>query len=198
MYWIIALLGSLIFVIIMILTFIGADGAEDLGDIDSDLDADTGIGFQFITFKNLVGFFTIFGWIGIASINSGFSKPITVVLSFICGLIMMLIMAAMFFSMRKLSDSGTLDYRNAINAIGEVYLPIGANRSKMGKVQIRVQSSLRELEALSDSLTDLTSGTIIKVIDVTHNDILIVDRTQKPIEPIKTNTYELPSDTSDI
>lgn len=198
MYWIIAILGSFIFIINMILTFIGADGADDLGDIDSDFDADTGIGFQFITFKNLVGFFTIFGWIGIACINSGLSKPLTVVLSFACGLFMMLIMAAMFFFMKKLTDSGTLDYKNAIDAIGEVYIPIGANRSTIGKVQVRVQNTLRELEALSDSLTDLKSGTIIKVTSVTTNGILIVDRTQKPIEPIKPDTHELPSNTSDI
>ncbi len=105
---------------------------------------------------------------------------------------MMTIMAAMFYYMKKLTDSGTLNYENAINAIGEVYLTIGANRSKMGKVSVSVQGTLRELDAISDSLTELKSGALIKVIDVTSNGILIVDETVKPIEPIKTETYELP------
>jgi len=194
-YWIIALIGSLIFIFIMISTFLGVDGADD---IDTEIDADTGMEFQFITFKNLIGFFTIFGWSGIACIDAGLSNALTILISIICGLAMMTIMAAMFHYMRKLNDSGTLDYNNAIDAIGEVYLTIGANRSKMGKVHIRVQGALRELEALSDSFQELKSGTIIKVEDVTSNGILIVNQTQKPIEPIKTESYELPTNTRDL
>ncbi|WP_367179763.1 hypothetical protein [uncultured Psychroserpens sp.] len=197
-FWIVALIGSLVFVFVIITTFAGIDGGDDIGDLDSDIDADTGIGFQFITFKNLVGFFTIFGWTGIACLNAGMSKPISVIVAFGAGLLMMAIMAAMFFSMRKLADSGTLNYKNAIGAIGEIYLTVGANRSKMGKVSVRVQGTLRELEALSDSLIELKSGTLIKVVDVTSNGILIVEQTKKPIEPIKTETYELPSDTTKL
>ena len=187
-FWIIAGIGSLVFTFIIITTFTGVDGGDDFDDIE---DLDSGIEFQFITFKNLVGFFTIFGWIGIAGINAGFSRPVTVITAFGCGLLMMAVMAAMFYAMRKLTDSGTLDYKNAINTIGEVYLTIGANRTRMGKVSVRVQGTLRELEALSDSFTDLKSGTIIKVVDVTENGILIVDQTKKAIEPLKQHTYEI-------
>ena len=194
-YWIISLIGSLIFVFIIIATFIGIDGADDFDDIDTNIDADAGIGFQFITFKNLIGFFTIFGWSGIACIDAGLSNSITIIISSFSGLVMMSIMAAMFYFMKKLNNSGTLNYKNAIGAIGEVYLTIGANRTRMGKVHIRVQGALRELEALSDSLTEVKSGTIIKVVDVTNNGILIVNQTKKSIEPIKTENYELPTNT---
>lgn len=189
-YWLIAIIGSLVFTIVIILAFTGGD-ADEFEDLDSEIDADTGIGFQFITFKNLVGFFTIFGWSGIACLEAGLSKPLTIIISLFSGLVMMTIMAAMFYFMRKLTNSGTLNYKNAIDAIGEVYLTIGANRSKMGKVSVRVQGSLRELDALTDSFTALQSGTIIKVVDVTNNGILIVDQTRKPIEPIKQHTYEI-------
>ncbi|MFT5215136.1 MAG: hypothetical protein ACI83H_000243 [Glaciecola sp.] len=191
-FWIIALIGSLLFVFVIITTFLSVDGGDDFDDVDA------GIEFQFITFKNLVGFFTIFGWIGIASINAGFSIPVTVITALISGLIMMSIMAGMFYGMQKLADSGTLDYKNAINATGEVYLTIGANRSRMGKVSIRVQGTLRELDALTDSLFELKSGTIIQVKDVTNNGILIVEQTKKPIEPIKSETYELPPNTTNL
>jgi len=189
-YWLIAILGSIIFTIVMIMAFVGGD-ADDLEDIDSEIDADTGIGFQFLTFKNLVGFFTIFGWSGIACIDAELPMALTIVISIVSGLVMMTIMASLFYFMMKLSDSGTLKYKNAIGAIGEVYLTIGANRTKMGKVSVRVQGAVRELEALSDSLTELKSGTIIKVIDVTENGILIVDQTKKAIEPLKQHTYEI-------
>ena len=189
-YWLIAIVGSFIFIIVMIMTLVGGD-ADDIEDIDSEIDADAGIGFQFITFKNLVGFFTIFGWSGIACIDAGLPMSITIIISIISGLVMMTIMAALFYFMMKLSDSGTLKYKNAIGAIGEVYLTIGADRTKMGKVSVRVQGAVRELEALTDSFTELKSGTIIKVVDVTENGILIVNQTKKAIEPLKQHTYEI-------
>lgn len=189
-YWSIALVGSLIFIGVMLMAFIVGD-VDDVGDIDADLDADVGAGFQFISFKNLVGFFTIFGWSGIACIDAGLSTPITVILSVTCGLLMMLIMATLFYFITKLSDSGTLDYKNAIDATGEVYLPIGADRSSMGKVTVKVQGAIRELDALTDALSDLKSGTIIKVVDVTANGILIVDHTRKPIEALHIDEKKL-------
>lgn len=177
-YWVIALLASLMFILIMVTTFIGGETDTDI-DTDLEIESDTGIGFQFITFKNLIGFFTIFGWSGIACIDSDLSKPLTVVISFISGLIMMTIMATMFYYMKKLNDSGTLNIKNALGAVGEVYLTIGAKRSKIGKAHVRIQGALRELEALTDSETDLKSGSVIKVKDVTDNGILIVEQLNK-------------------
>ncbi|TXD82171.1 hypothetical protein ESY86_15150 [Subsaximicrobium wynnwilliamsii] len=191
-FWIIALVGSVVFFFIIISTVMGMDSSEDFDSLDAEIDADVGIGFQFISFKNLIGFFTIFGWTGIGFYNAGLSKPLSVIAAFGCGLLMMAIMAGMFYAMGKLTNSGTLNYRNAINTIGEVYLTVGPNRTKMGKVTVNVQGSFRELEALSDSLMELKSGSIIKVVDVTNNGILIVEQTKKPIEPIKPETYELP------
>ncbi|EPR71297.1 hypothetical protein ADIWIN_3207 [Winogradskyella psychrotolerans RS-3] len=184
LYWLVAIIGSIIFSVVMVMAFAGGEA----DDIDGDIEA----GFQFISFKNLVGFFTIFGWSGIACIDAGLSTALTIFISVICGLLMMVIMAALYFFISKLSDSGTLNYKNALDAIGEVYLPIGSDRSKMGKVNVSVQGTMRELDALTDSLTPLKTGTIIKVVDVTSNGILIVDQTRKPIEPSHTNTEELP------
>ncbi|MTE26200.1 hypothetical protein [Winogradskyella ouciana] len=192
LYWSIALVGSLIFIVVMIMAFVGGD-ADDIGDADADIDSDAGAGFQFITFKNLVGFFTIFGWSGIACIDAGLSTPLTIIISVICGLLMMVIMASLFYFISKLTDSGTLNYDNALDAVGEVYLTIGGDRSSMGKVSVNVQGTVRELDALTDSLTDLKSGTIIKVVDVTSNGILIVDRTRKPIEASSPKRDELQS-----
>ena len=174
-FWMIAIIASFIFIITIVMSFAGGD-TDDFGDVDADIDGDTGIGFQFITFKNLVGFFTIFGWSGIACIDAGLSQTITIIIAIGCGMVMMAIMAAMFYSMRKLSDSGTLDYNNALNQIGEVYLTVGANRSKIGKAHVRIQGALRELEALTDNPTDLKTGTVIKVKEVTSNGILIIEK----------------------
>lgn len=172
-YWFITVISTLMFLFVLVTTFMGVNG-DDIGDVDAEVDADTGVGFQFFTFKNMVAFFTIFGWSGIASLDAENTKTITIIISIFSGFLMMTIMAAMFYYISKLSDSGTLKMKNALNAIGEVYLTVGANRSKIGKVQIKVQGSLRELEALTDTDIDLKQGTVITVVEVTSNGILII------------------------
>ncbi|MEO0505564.1 MAG: hypothetical protein AAF090_05385 [Bacteroidota bacterium] len=178
-YWIVAIVGSVILTILIILTFVGGDVEDLSGDVDVDVDGDTGIGFQFLSFKNLMGFFTIFGWSGIACMDNGLSTGPTLVISLFCGLLMMFAMAALFYYLSKLQSSGTLKLKNAMGQIGEVYLTVGAKRSSIGKVSVNVQGTLRELEALTDEEVDLKQGNVIKVKDVTDNGILIVNLLNK-------------------
>lgn len=178
-YWLVALISSSIFVVLVVLTLLGGDADDMAGDVDADIEGDTGIGFQFLSFKNLMGFLTIFGWSGIACLDGGLSKILTVIISIICGLIMMTAMATLFYYLAKLQSSGTLKLTNALNQVGEVYLTIGANRSKIGKVSINVQGTLRELEALTDEDQDLTQTNVVKVKEITDNGILIVELLNK-------------------
>lgn len=178
-YWIIALLGSVVFLFIFIFTFIGGGDADmdaDANDFEAD---DGGVGFQFFTFKGLVGFFTIFGWTGITCLDNGLSTSTTLIISFVAGLLMMMLTSSLFFWMHKLAASGTLKMKNAIGVIGEVYLPIGANRTKMGKVQIKVQGSLRELEAITDNEEELKTGTMVKVTKIVSAELLLVEKLSK-------------------
>ncbi|KQC30890.1 hypothetical protein [Flagellimonas eckloniae] len=178
-YWLVALISSAIFIVLIILTIVGGDADDMGGDVDAEVDGDGGIGFQFLSFKNLMGFFTIFGWSGIACLDGGLSKGLTVGISVFCGLLMMTAMAALFYYLAKLQSSGTLKLKNALNEIGEVYLTIGANRSKIGKVSINVQGTLRELEALTDEKHDLIQSNVVRVKEITANGILIVELLNK-------------------
>ncbi len=178
-YWVIAGVSSIIFIILLILTLIGGDTEGIDGDVDAEIDGDTGIGFQFLSFKNLMGFLTIFGWSGISCLDAGLSKPLTITISIFCGLLMMFAMASIFYYLGKLQSSGTLQLKNALNQIGEVYLTIGSKRSKIGKVSITVQGSLRELDALTEEDRDLLQGDVVKVKEVTKNGILIVELLNK-------------------
>jgi len=175
-YWIIALVGSAVFLVIFLLTFIGGGDADmdaDASDFEAD---DGGVGFQFFTFKNIVAFFTIFGWTGITCLDNGLSTSTTLLISIIAGLAMMVLTSLLFYWMHKLAESGTLKIKNAIGVVGEVYLPIGAKRSKMGKVQIKVQGSLRELEAITDEDEDLKTGSMVKVTEIVSAEILLVKK----------------------
>jgi len=178
-YWVTALVSSVIFLVLIVMTLIGGDADDMGGDVDAEVEGHGGICFQFLSFKNLMGFFTIFGWSGISCLDNGLSTGLTVFISVICGLIMMTAMAALFYYLAKLQSSGTLKLKNALHQIGEVYLTIGANRSSIGKVSISVQGTLRELEALTDEKDDLTQGNVVKVKEVTDNGILIVQLLNK-------------------
>lgn len=174
-YWCIAIPFSLLFLIQLVLTFFGGDfdAAEADGDVDASVDHDTGIDFQFLTLKNLIAFFTIFGWAGIACLDAEMSTATTVFISLISGLIMMSVMASIAYFMGKLTDDGTLKIKNAIGKTASVYLTIPAKRSGMGKVQIQVQG-LRTLDALTDEDIELKTGSIVDVIEIINNEILLV------------------------
>lgn len=179
-YWIIALIGSGIFVIILILTFLGGDSDTDMEADSTTFEADDGgVGFQFFTFKNFIAFFTIFGWTGITCLDGGLSTGWTLVISSVAGLIMMFLTSSLFFWMHRLAESGTLRMKNAVGAVGEVYLPIGGDRSKMGKVQIKVQGSLRELEAITDDPDDIPTGTMVRVKKIVSAELLLVEKLSK-------------------
>ena len=136
-YWIVALPSTLIFLIYMVMTFIGGDLDADTDldtDVDGDFDGDTGIPYQFITLKNLLGFLTIFAWTGLAFIHGGYGLITILISSTIAGSLMMLIMATIFYLMGRLTESGNENLKKAVGSIGEVYLIINAERKRMGKV----------------------------------------------------------------
>lgn len=173
-YWVVAIAGSVAFVILLVMTLVGGDVDDVDGDVDGDFDG--GIDFQFLSLKNLVGFFTIFGWVGISCIAYDTAKPITILVSVIAGLMMMFAMASLFYYLSRMTHDGSLKLKNAIGATGEVYLMVGAERSRVGKIQINVQGHLRELEAITDSSADLVQGDVVRVSDITSNGMLVVSK----------------------
>lgn len=175
-YWAIAIPASTLFIIQLVLTFIGFDHDTDVtGHADASVGGDSGISSQFFSFKSILAFFTVFAWTGIACIDGGMSVFASITISIIAGIIIVVIMAALFYYMSKLSDSGTLDINNAIHKIGTVYLTIPGKRKAMGKVQVKVQG-LQTLDAMTDDDEDIKTGSVIEVTGIVANEILLVKR----------------------
>lgn len=198
-FWYIAIPFSVILFIQMILTFAGMGGSDadvgggsDVSDFDGDVDADMDAAgdydsmddnidatppFHFFTIRNFVAFFTLFGWAGIAAIENGIGKTWTIAIAIGAGMIAMLAVSGLFYFMGKLVDGGgTLKISNALNKVGDVYIPIKANAGSIGKVQITVQGSLREMQAITKGDADLKTGTVVKVTGIASNNILIVEK----------------------
>ncbi|MDH5476054.1 MAG: hypothetical protein OEX22_10215 [Cyclobacteriaceae bacterium] len=176
-FWGMAIPFTTFFCLQLIFTFFGGDIDHD-GGADADVEADDGIGFQFLTLKNLIAFFTIFSWVGIACLDSGLSNGLSILISFISGIAMMFVMGGIFYFLGKANESGTLKMKNAIGAIGEVYMEIKGNRGNIGKVQVQVQGTLRTLEALTDEEENLIPGMVVSVVDIANNNILIVTKSK--------------------
>jgi membrane protein implicated in regulation of membrane protease activity len=172
-YWIIAIPFTLFFVLQLILSFVGGgDVPDDAPDVE--IETDTGVPFQFFTLKNLVAFFTIFAWTGIACIDSGFSETTAAIVAVLAGLLMMIVMASLFYFLAKANADGTMKFRKAVGKSGQVYLPIAKSRGGTGQVQIKVQGSLRTLDAVTDDDRDIATGTIVKVVSIINENVLVV------------------------
>ncbi len=176
-YWCIAIPFSIVFIIQLIMTLVGGDfdASSSTGDADVAVDSDHGIGFQFISIKNLIGFFTIFSWTGIACTAAGLNPILTVVIAVVAGLIMMLLMGLLIYYMGKLAEDGSMKMEEAIGKTATVYLTIPAKRSAQGKVQLTLHG-FQTLDAVTDDAEELKNGNMVKVVDIINNEILVVTK----------------------
>jgi hypothetical protein len=172
--WVIALLFSLLFLLQTIMSFTGGDADMADGDADASVAGDDGIGHQFFTIKNLIAFFTIFAWTGIACYKGGMGEAASIGSGLLAGALMVVMMAVLFKSMSKLKQSGTLQMKNAVGVIAETYLFIPASRTGFGKIHIKVQGSLHELQAITDDTEQIATGKLVKVTGLANDSVLIV------------------------
>lgn len=171
-YWGLAIPFSLFFLLQLVLSFLGTESPDDLPD--AEVEADHGVPFQFLTLKNLVGFFTIFAWTGIACTEAGYSNGVTLLLATVAGLLMVGLMVGLFYLMTRSGADGTMNIRKAIGQVGEIYLRIEPRRSSTGKIQVNVSGTLRTLDAMTDDDKPLASGQLAKVVEIVNENILLV------------------------
>ncbi len=176
--WCIAIASSLIFIIETVLTFIGADVEMDM---DTDFDMPDG-GFEgdpsmnLYTFRNLVNFLLGMSWTAILLQEQIASKALLMVIAFAVGALLVFAVMMMFKGLSKMQQSGNIDlYKSAVGCNGKVYLTVPAERKGSGKVQISINDSIREYDALTDSEDDLKTGTSIKVVEVLDASTLLVE-----------------------
>lgn len=171
-YWGLAIPFSLVFLGQLVISLFGGGDHDDVPDVD--VSNDHGIGLEFLTLKNLAGFFTIFGWTGIAGTYVGWSQGFTLTISIVSGLIMVGIMVGVMYMLMKMNASGTMKIAEAVGKSGEVYLSIPAKRNSFGKIQIMVGGMLRTLDAVTDDEENIPTGKHARVSSILDNNILVV------------------------
>ncbi len=146
-----------------------ADAAE-LADVEG-FDS-----LRLFTVRGIIAFLVMFGWVGVVMTGAGVKPIITLPVATVCGFAIMAIVAYLFKSVMKLRSNGTADNRNALGGAGKVYLTIPASRQGEGKVNIMLQGSYVERNAVTDEGEAIPTGSEIIVVGVSGNTTLVVKR----------------------
>lgn len=169
-FWYIALPVSIFFLLQTIFTFIGLSGSETDADTDS---GDSDMPFELFTLRNLINFLLGFSWTGISLYQSIENKTILIGISVLVGILFVGVFFFIIKQILKLSEDNSFKIENTINKTAEVYLTIPEAKSGKGKIQISVNGSFHELDAITNSSEKLTSGSTVKVIAVEHNLVIV-------------------------
>ena len=169
-FWVCAITASLFFVVQLILLLVGID------DVDMDADTlDLGGGFSLLTIKNVIHFFLGFGWAG-ASLWSVIDNRIVLSLvSLLAGVVMVIVFIALFRAMMRLETQGNYDPKECLGTVADVYIPVPAEKSGKGKVQLSIKNSVKEFDALTAG-ERLSTGTKVRIVELVDSSTVIVEK----------------------
>lgn len=167
-YWGIALVASALFVVQLLLSFVGVDSNLDV-DLD---DGDAGIGI--FSIKGLISFFMFFGWGGIVALGAGLRTPQVLMIAFLIGFLAMVAVAYVFSKLLALQESGTVDIVKAVGEHAEVYLTIPGSKEGLGKIHLKVGGKTMEFDAVTSGHT-LSYGTEVVVRNIDSENVMLVE-----------------------
>ena len=175
--WGVTLAASVLFIIQIILTFVGAD-ADGSMDFDTDVDTDLSNidgGSNLYTFRNFVNCFLGFGWTAILLQSKISSTALLLLVAVLVGVGLVAAVMYLFKWLSSMQQSGNINlYKAAVGCQGKTYLTIPGARAGEGKVQITIQGAVREYNAETDGDT-IPTGTPIKVTEVINANTLLVE-----------------------
>ncbi len=185
-FFIFALIGTVLFLIQLILIMIGGGDTDadtgdlNTGDLDTDFDGDVSAdadgaaahhhpssdaAFKLLSFQGLTAFFMMFGLVGLA-MNRGSEQGtvLSIGVAIAAGFGCMWLVAKLFQLFHGLQSSGTINLDNAVGRRGRVYLTI--KKDTPGQIEVEVQGHLKIYEAISAENEMLPTDTSIKVVGI--------------------------------
>jgi len=163
-YGICALVGGCLFLIVMLLMFIG---------IEFDLDALTD-GSGHVSLHGISGFFTLFGLVGLYLDSQGYGVLVSSMGGIGAGGVMFLAVSRIIMAMRNLESSGNITVDQTVGAKGSVYAEILPGES--GAVTIFIDERERRYDAVTDEPAGLKTGDLIEVKEVISGSLLKVTK----------------------
>lgn len=174
--WFIALPVTLIFLVQVVMTFIGMDASDGLNaDFSGDMAASDHDSFQLFSVRNLINFLLSFSWTGITLYNTIENTTVLILISFLIGAAFVALFFFVMKALHRLSEDNTFKLANAIGKTASVYISIPANKKGAGKVQVSVNGSIHEIEAITEN-EKLDSGTMVRINEIINNNLLLVEK----------------------
>lgn len=155
---------------------IDADGAPD--DI-SDCDADGSV--RYFSLVGILSFLSVGSWGAILALTISQSHIIAICAWIVAGTAEMIAVARLVRFLRRLQESGNVRTERAIGKIGEVYLSVPPAEHGEGKVNLVINSGLKEFQAVSLDKTTIPTGTKVRIIDIQNDETLVVQRVSEEL-----------------
>jgi len=183
-YYGIAIVTTFLLFLQLVLSLIGLDhdvDGFDGGGFDGDgavLDGhDSGV--SVLSVRSVIAFFTGFGWGGVVSLRQGLTVFAATVVATVAGGALTAMILGLMRILYGMRYSGTLDYKNAIGVVGNVYLPIPGDMGGPGQVEVLVQGRLAVVQAFTRSAAKIPNRTRVRVVDTLDQQTLLVE----PLQP---------------
>lgn len=176
-YWGIAIVATVFFLIQTLLTFIGIDAMDGM-DMDVDIaegdTMDTGGALSLFSVRSLINFAVGFGWTGVC-LHSSITNPL---LLGIVALLVGIAFGAMYPFFRKklmrLESNGAYKLTDCIGKEADVYLRIPKGKSGRGKVQVSLNGSIHEFDAMTEG-DNCATGERVRIVSMEGN-VLTVEK----------------------
>tara|TARA_B100000575_G_scaffold101244_1_gene80718 strand:- start:1543 stop:2193 length:651 start_codon:yes stop_codon:yes gene_type:complete len=166
-----AVLGGILFFIMMLLMMIGdvLGGVTDA--IGLDIDAGGGA-FEILSVQGLSVAVMMFGLTGMFGLSATGSDVVAVLAGGIGAAAGMYGMGKMMYGINQLQADGTINYNDAVGQRGQVYSRIKPNET--GEIQVPVDGTLKTLLARAqDKNMLIPSGEFIKVVDIIGSTMIV-------------------------
>lgn len=154
-----ALLGTAVFLVRVLLMFMGGDGDADFGDGGADLNDggmeghDSEGAFHVLSVQGIAAFLAGFGWGGVgAHLGLGWMQASSAGVGVAAGVAMVWLLGLLLKGVHDLQSSGTVTLDGALGLVGEVYVEIPPAGQGKGQVRLVMKNRMRIVDAISDDL----------------------------------------------
>jgi hypothetical protein len=179
----IGILATLLLIIQLVMTVLGAEGDAPLEGMDgldlpegpAAVDVEHGDGLGLISTRTVVAFLAGFGWTGAIARGGGMSVAAAALVGLVVGFVLMLLVFWLMRGLYSLRQSGSLDYRNAVGETGTVYVSIPPAGEGSGQIQVLVQGRLATVAAATAGAQRIPSGAQVRVVKLLAGNTLQVE-----------------------
>jgi hypothetical protein len=179
-YMAMALGGTTLFLIRLVMALFGGDDGGDFGIDDGGgfgHGAESDAAFSMFSLLSILAFFMGTGWMGLtARFDLDLSSVASGFLAVGVGLVMMLIASGMMFAIQRAGHEVVYDVNSAVGHVGRVYLTIPAKGAGTGQVEVTVSGRRMIVNAVTRG-EKIEAFTSVNVVELQDGKTLIVEPT---------------------